>query len=107
MIKRSLAVVVLSLSLAGATGMAIADNGDIHTPEMKDVASALAEKAAALNGGSLTTGDIAEVLQSRGFRIEEIERDDGKFEVEAKTPAGREVEFYVRPQNGAVLPDDD
>jgi len=45
---------------------------------------------------------VAQALASQGYRVREIERDEGYMAVEAYKE-GREVEIYVDPQNGEVV----
>jgi len=55
-------------------------------------------------GGFLTVAEIYQRLAGDGYsRIEEIEFDDGKYEVEAIDSQGREVELDLDPRTGRIL----
>lgn len=52
----------------------------------------------------LTVAEIHQRLVADGFtRIEEIEFDDGRYEVEAIDRRGREVELELDPRSGRIL----
>lgn len=55
--------------------------------------------------------DVIAKLESLGYReIGEIEKDDGRWEIEAVTADGRRVELDVDPRDGSIVrerPDDD
>jgi len=69
-------------------------------------ASAPALYAQAQNAASaeLDAKQIIAKLESAGYtRIEDVEKDDGVWEVEATNSAGQRVELKVDPVTGAVL----
>lgn len=51
----------------------------------------------------LTVSQIAEHLTTRGYRVLEVERDDGRYEVKAFNPSGECVEIDVDRRSGDVL----
>lgn len=51
----------------------------------------------------LTLSQIESGLAERGFRVLEIERDDGRFEVKALNSAGNCVELDVHRRTGDIL----
>ncbi len=54
--------------------------------------------------GMLTVAEVHQRLVAEGFtRIEEIEFDDGRYEVEAIDSRGREVELDIDPATGRIL----
>lgn len=58
----------------------------------------------------LSLGQINTQLSEQGFRVLEIERDDGRYEVKAVNRAGQCVELDVDRRSGEVVrtkPDDD
>lgn len=83
---------------------------------MKTLLAALALAAAPMvmaqtqTGAELDAKQVIAKLESAGYSaIEDIEKDDGVWEVEAINPAGQRVELDVDPISGKVLreePDD-
>ncbi|WP_295557610.1 PepSY domain-containing protein [uncultured Hyphomicrobium sp.] len=58
----------------------------------------------------LSTSDIVQKLESKGFKVREIEVDDGAYEFEATDAAGARIEGHAHPATGEVLstrPDND
>lgn len=51
----------------------------------------------------LTLSQIESGLAERGFRVLEIERDDGRFEVKALNGAGNCVELDIHRRTGDIL----
>ncbi|MGE0739986.1 MAG: PepSY domain-containing protein [Hyphomonadaceae bacterium] len=51
----------------------------------------------------MSLGQIETRLTDRGFRVLEIERDDGHYEVKALNPQGQCVELDVDRRSGDVL----
>lgn len=67
-------------------------------------APALIVQAQEAARAELDVKQIIAKLESAGYtRIEDIERDDGVWEVEATNSAGQRVELDVDPVSGAVL----
>jgi len=65
--------------------------------------SASAQQAAA-PAAELTVAQIVQKLESLGYTaIEDIEKDDGVWEVEATSANGTRVELDVDPTDGRVL----
>jgi uncharacterized membrane protein YkoI len=46
---------------------------------------------------------IEREARTQGLRIEEIEMDDGVYEVEGRDSKGREVELKIHPRTGKVV----
>jgi ABC-type sugar transport system substrate-binding protein len=64
---------------------------------------AYAQQAAA-PAAALTVVQIVQKLESMGYTaIEEIEKDDGVWEVEATNASGTRVELDVDPVDGRIL----
>lgn len=56
----------------------------------------------------LTAADVANRLQAQGYsNVRDIEFDDGRYEVEATDPSGRDVDLKVHPGDGRILSQDD
>lgn len=58
----------------------------------------------------LSTSDVVKKLEQQGYKVREIEADDGAFEFEATTSAGERIEGVAHPATGEVLstrPDND
>lgn len=51
----------------------------------------------------LPVSEIARSIEEAGYRIVEIDLDDGVWEVDAISPEGRRVETYVNPETGELL----
>jgi hypothetical protein len=51
----------------------------------------------------LPMDQVAGQLLADGYRLYEIEIDDGRYEVEAVAPDGRRVEIYIHPLSGEFL----
>lgn len=51
----------------------------------------------------LTLSQIESRLSGQGYRIHEIERDDGRYEVKARDAQGRCVELYLSRTSGEIL----
>lgn len=67
-------------------------------------ALAFAAPAVAQNNTSdQSLGQIESRLSAQGFRVLEIERDDGHYEVKALNSAGQCVELDVSRSNGEIL----
>jgi uncharacterized membrane protein YkoI len=53
---------------------------------------------------SITAEDAVRIAKSRGMvRVEEVERDNGKWEVEGKDNNGRELEIEIDARTGKVI----
>ncbi|KCZ99764.1 hypothetical protein HPO_05235 [Hyphomonas polymorpha PS728] len=71
---------------------------------------ALADDEYGLRGGGGTGGvtisreEAVRIARAEGMtRVKEIERDDGKWELEGCTRNGREIEIDIHGRTGAVL----
>ncbi|MBL8545522.1 MAG: PepSY domain-containing protein [Hyphomonadaceae bacterium] len=54
-------------------------------------------------GNDLALGQIESRLTSQGFRVLQIERDDGHYEVKALNASGQCVELDVSRRSGEIL----
>jgi hypothetical protein len=54
-------------------------------------------------GEWLSPAQIAEKLGAQGYKVIEIEADDGAYEVEMTDKNGMRVESHVHPKTGEVL----
>jgi len=58
----------------------------------------------------LPVSQVTQKLEAAGYKVHEIEADDGAYEFEATDSAGLRVEGYVHPATGEILstrPDND
>jgi hypothetical protein len=55
----------------------------------------------------LSPAQMVEKLTAQGYRVREIEADDGVYEVELTDKNGVRIEVDVHPATGAFLPDYD
>jgi hypothetical protein len=55
----------------------------------------------------MPASEVARKLESMGYIVRELERDDGAWEVEATNADGLKMEAYVDPRTGDVLRRDD
>ncbi|MBN8608920.1 MAG: PepSY domain-containing protein [Caulobacterales bacterium] len=55
------------------------------------------------NQPELTLSQIESRLSGQGYRVYEIERDDGRYEVKARDSQGRCVELDVDRRSGEIL----
>lgn len=85
-----LAIPVLALSLAAITP-ALAD--DDYRGNRLNVPSAQ----------WLSQTEIRDKLEAKGWKIREIESDDGAYEIEAFDDKGVKHEFHVHPATGEIL----
>jgi hypothetical protein len=51
----------------------------------------------------LSPGQISEKLDQKGYRVTEIEVDDGAYEVEMTDKSGTRIDAHVHPATGEVL----
>lgn len=61
-------------------------------------------------GEWLPASAVTQKLEAAGFKVHEIEADDGVYEFEATDASGARVEGHAHPATGAVLdtyPDND
>jgi hypothetical protein len=58
-------------------------------------------------GEWLSPTQIAEKLGTQGYKVIEIEADDGAYEVEMTDKNGMRVESHVHPKTGEILVGDD
>ena len=58
----------------------------------------------------LSVSDVTAKLEAKGFKVREIEADDGAYEFEATDASGARIEGHAHPATGEVLstrPDND
>lgn len=55
----------------------------------------------------LSVSEITDKLTGQGYKVLEIETDDGAYEVEMLDKNGVKVETHVHPVTGELLPDYD
>lgn len=53
--------------------------------------------------GDLSLSQVEQRLSQQGFRVLEIERDDGRYEVKAFNSAGQCVELDVNRRSGDII----
>lgn len=59
---------------------------------------------AAPTTGSVSREEALDIARSKGMtRLKEIERDDGKWEIEGCMANGREIEIDIRRSTGAIV----
>ncbi|MGE8942108.1 PepSY domain-containing protein [Leptospira interrogans] len=60
--------------------------------------------AVAQDRGTITAEQAIEIAKQQGLvTVEEVERDDGKWEVEGKDISGREIEVDIDARSGQVV----
>lgn len=52
----------------------------------------------------LSPSEIGDRLVAQGYRVREIESDDGAYEVKVTDKNGARIEMHVHPETGALLP---
>lgn len=58
----------------------------------------------------LSTSDIVQKIEAKGYQVREIEVDAGAYEFEGTDSAGARIEGYAHPATGEILstrPDND
>jgi hypothetical protein len=58
----------------------------------------------------MSTSQVVQKIESQGFKVLEIEVDDGAYEFEATNSSGARIEGHAHPATGEVLntrPDND
>lgn len=60
-------------------------------------------QTAATSDLSLSLSQVEQRLTQQGFRVLEIERDDGRYEVKALNSAGQCVELDVNRRSGDII----
>lgn len=58
----------------------------------------------------LSATEVSQKLEAKGFKVREIEADDGAYEFEAIDASGARIEGHAHPATGEVLntrPDND
>jgi len=55
----------------------------------------------------ISVGELAARLEAQGYRVREIEREDGAYEVEVVDANGFRMEARVDPTTGEILRSDD
>lgn len=66
-------------------------------------AFAVPAQAQSASAGELSLTQIEQRLSQQGFRVLEIERDDGRYEVKALNSAGQCVELDVNRRSGDII----
>ncbi|MDQ8698711.1 PepSY domain-containing protein [Hyphomicrobium sp. LHD-15] len=51
----------------------------------------------------LSVPDVIQKIEAQGYKVHEIEADDGAYEFEGTTAAGVRVEAHVHPATGELL----
>lgn len=51
----------------------------------------------------LSTSDVVQKLEAKGFKVREIEADDGAYEFEATDASGARIEGHAHPATAEVL----
>ncbi|MDX2257573.1 MAG: PepSY domain-containing protein [Hyphomicrobiaceae bacterium] len=92
-----LAAAALALA-AAAPALARDDAGATPRPAGDAAAAGMTWKSPA---------EIIELLAADGYRVHEIETDDGVYEVEARTRGGVEVDLDIDPRTGKITFRDD
>jgi uncharacterized membrane protein YkoI len=65
---------------------------------------ALATDAATLRASDLSPAEILRAVESAGYtHVRDMEFDDGRWELDATSPAGMDVELEVDATNGQIL----
>jgi len=59
------------------------------------------------DGAGLGEQEIRARLEAQGYKVREIEREHGRFEVEARDQAGKKVELQVSAADGSLIADDE
>lgn len=98
--KKLLAASVLALSVAASAAAVPALAGD------DDYAGALNVP----RDQWMTTSAAVQKIEAQGYKVREIEADDGAFEFEATNSSGARIEGHAHPATGEVLntrPDND
>lgn len=57
-----------------------------------------------------STTDLLQKIESKGYKVHEIEVDDGAYEFEATNSSGARIEGHAHPATGEILntrPDND
>lgn len=88
--------------LAGAAGLAIADDSGRSNDDGGHGYSRSIDGAAAPVTW-MPIGELAAKLETQGYTVREIERDDGVYEVEATDANGQRVEAYLDPATGEPI----
>jgi hypothetical protein len=84
----SLAASILAISLLGAAVPALADHHDrLNVPREQ----------------WLSPAQISEKLAAQGYKVTEIETDDGAYEVDLVDKNGTRIEGHVHPATGELL----
>ena len=92
--SRIAAAVLASTALLGFHSASMADDQHIQTTPSEH----------ALQAPRLSMGQVIAKVEHAGYRhIQEIELDDGVYEVEARNAQGQRVELDVHPRTGKVL----
>lgn len=52
----------------------------------------------------MSPAELSEKLSGQGYKVYEIEADDGAYEVEMVDKNGTRIETYVHPATGELLP---
>ncbi|MGE0628286.1 MAG: PepSY domain-containing protein [Hyphomicrobiaceae bacterium] len=88
---------------AVAASPALADDGPARSQQRQGVENPVRKST----DGWLSLDDVRSRLTAQGYRIREIELDDGLYEVEARNAEGRKVELKIDPRSGKIVGRDD
>ena len=92
--KTLIAASLLTLTFAASAPMATAQGND----------DGLRSAAPAERVYTLSRADAVDIARGKGMdRVKEVDRDDGKWELEGCTRDGREIEIDIHGQTGAIL----
>lgn len=84
--KRALAMALIGFAITAPAPIAFADDDDYR------------------GGFQISRAEAIAIAQANGmYQIQEIERDDGKWELEGCTSDRREIEIDIHGQTGRVL----
>lgn len=107
-----LSVVVVAALIAGGTGTAAASDAqseiqaNAHVAVIAQASQTPANEPAA-EKTELTMEQVIAKVKEQGYSdISEIEREDGRYCVEARDPGGKKVEIYVDAKTGEIVEKD-
>lgn len=93
--RKPILLSVLVLILAGTAGAALADNDDRKRFNID-----------ASRDQWMSVAQIAEKYEAQGFKVRQVELDDGVYEIYATNAQGLRLEAYVHPVTGEILAHD-
>jgi hypothetical protein len=91
---------MIAAAMAGAFTVAAAATASAQAP-----APALAP---ALVAPDPSTAEMQQRIEAKGYKnVHDLEYDDGRWEADATSPAGIEVDVYIDPTTGNIVQEDD